>query len=78
MENRETNIMNLFAEAISMLLNENEGIVVNTSKEAQFVNDTSAEKVIIYHTGGQIKIVSCTQEDLEAGELVWMIEDNPN
>jgi hypothetical protein len=78
MDNLDKNTLGLFAIALSMLLNENEGIVVNTSEEAEFAPDPDVDKVIVFQSGDQIRIIPCDRKDLEEGELVWMFEDNPN
>jgi len=59
--------MYLFARALSMLLYENEGIVVHVEDE----ETGDLTKYIVYTAKGLVQVVE-TEKDLEEGEMVHM------
>ncbi len=64
----------IFGRALSMMLRESEGIVVDIKGDAKLATYPDCKKAIVYYENSQINIVPC-EEDLEEGQLVWMSED---
>ena len=56
----------LFAKALNMILNPNEGIVVDVDENMSL---PETKKVIVYKTDNQIHIYDC-QDDYEQGTIV--------
>lgn len=61
----------IFAKALGLILNENEGIVVDVTGNIILAEDVN--KVIVFRHEGQIKIYKCDQ-DLTEGTAVNMGE----
>jgi hypothetical protein len=59
----------IFARALSLILEEDEGIVVDLKGDAVFPTDPEVKKVIIYKDRDMIAMTPCTQ-DLEEGQWV--------
>lgn len=82
MKNREfpkdwENTSIIFGRALSGLLNEGEGIVVDLDEDTFFEMDESVKKVIVYLKNDQICITEC-KKDLEEGTIVIITDFNPN
>ena len=82
MKNREfpkdwENTSIIFGRALSGLLNEGEGIVVDLDEDTFFEMDESVKKVIVYLKNDQICLTEC-QKDLEEGTIVIITDFNPN
>ena len=58
----------IFARALSIMLNENQGIVVKLTGDMRFYED-KIDKVIVFYKEGMIKIVECV-EDFDEGTIV--------
>ena len=67
----------IFGRALSGLLEEGEGIVVNLDDDTFFEMDESVKKVIVYLKNDQICINQC-EKDLEEGTLVIIHNLNLN
>lgn len=63
----------IFARALSLILQENQGIVVDLKNGLQLGDDAS--KVIVFKHQDQIHIYKC-EEDLAEGSAVMMSEDS--
>ena len=77
-ENPSQELLNasiILAKALSLILEENQGIVVDVKNEE---NSEGVQKVIVFKNQDQIHIYNC-QEDLEEGTAVKMnnIPDEP-
>lgn len=64
----------IFARALSLMLRENEGIVVDLKGDMKFTVDPTARKLIVFLEDRQIKIIPC-EEDLPEGQMVWLDEN---
>ena len=67
----------IFGRALSGLLEEEEGIVVDIDDDTFFEMDESVKKVIVYLKNDQICITQC-EKDLEEGTLVIIHNLNLN
>ena len=67
----------IFGRALSGLLEEGEGIVVDLDEETFFEIDESIKKVIVYLKNDQICITQC-EKDLKEGTIVIIHNYNPN
>jgi hypothetical protein len=63
----------IFARALSLILQENQGIVVDVNNKIDLGDDSL--KVIVFKNQEQIHIYKC-EEDLEEGLAVMMNEDS--
>lgn len=61
----------IFASALSNLLKETEGVVVDIKGDAKFQMDESVKKVFVYRMEHKIHIGECS-EDLPEGTMIWM------
>jgi hypothetical protein len=64
----------IFARTISLMLKENEGIVVDIIGDAKFLPDPEVSKVIVFKKDGMTRVIEC-DEDLEEGQYVMMHEN---
>ena len=67
----------IFGRALSGLLEEGEGIVVDLDDDTFFEMDESVKKVIVYLKNDQICITQC-EKNLEEGTIVIIHNYNPN
>ena len=67
----------IFGRALSGLLEEGEGIVVDLDDDTFFEMDESVKKVIVYLKNDQICITQC-EKDLEEGTIVIIHNLNLN
>lgn len=67
----------IFGRALSGLLEEGEGIVVDLDEYTFFEADDSVKKVIVYLKDDQICITEC-KKNLEEGSIVIIHNFNPN
>jgi hypothetical protein len=68
----------IFARALSLILREREGVVVDIVGDAKFQLDDSVKKVVVFRRDGQVVITEC-EENLEEGQFVMVREEiNPN
>ncbi|CAB4174457.1 hypothetical protein UFOVP1247_6 [uncultured Caudovirales phage] len=67
----------IFARAISLILREGEGIVVDIVGDVTFQLDESVKKVIVFSREGQTVVTEC-EADLEEGQFVMVHDENPN
>jgi hypothetical protein len=58
----------IFGRALSFMLDENQGIVVNITDDVTLY-DGKVNKVIVYYKDGMIQIIECEQ-DLKEGTIV--------
>lgn len=58
----------IFGRALSFMLDENKGIVVNITDDVTLY-DGKVNKVIVYYKDGMIQIIECEQ-DLKEGTIV--------
>lgn len=66
----------IFGRALSLMLRDTEGIVVDISdSDATLSTDPNAKKVIVFSEDDMINILPC-YEDLEEGQMIWMDEDS--
>jgi hypothetical protein len=59
----------VFARALSLILKEREGIVVDIKGDAQFQMDPEVKRVIVFKEDLTVRIIEC-QADLEEGQYV--------
>jgi hypothetical protein len=59
----------VFARALSLILKEREGIVVDIKGDAQFQMDPEVKRVIVFKEDLMVRIIEC-QADLEEGQYV--------
>jgi hypothetical protein len=59
----------IFARALSLILNEKEGIVVDIKGDVQFQMDPEVKRVIVFKEDRMIRIIEC-HADLEEGQYV--------
>lgn len=64
----------IFGRALSLLLKEREGVVVDIKGDAKFIPDYSAKKVIVFYKDKMIRVIKC-EEDLKEGQYVIMYDD---
>ena len=64
----------IFGRALSLMLRDREGIVVDITGDVQLSTDPDAKKVIVFSEDNMINIIPC-YEDLEEGQMIWMDED---
>lgn len=67
----------IFARTLGLILNENEGMIVDLKGEMFFPGNESVDKVIVYSKESQIRILEC-DEDLPEGQFVIIHDVNPN
>lgn len=68
----------IFARALSLVLREREGVVVDIVGDAKFQLDESVKKVVVFRREGQVVITEC-EEDIEEGQFVMVHDEiNPN
>jgi hypothetical protein len=67
----------IFARTLSLILQENEGMIVEIQGDMHFFNDESVKKVIVYKNEGKIRVIEC-EEDLPEGQFVIIHDINPN
>ena len=66
----------IFARALSIMLNENQGIVVKLTGDMRFYEE-KIDKVIVFFKDRMVRIIEC-DEDLDEGMIVRLSDDNPN
>ena len=66
----------IFARALSIMLNENQGIVVKLTGDMKFYEE-KIDKVIVFFKDRMVRIIEC-DEDLDEGMIVRLSDDNPN
>jgi hypothetical protein len=64
----------IFARTISLLLKENEGIVVDIKGDVKFGPNLDVSKVIVFKKDGMTRAIEC-EEDLKEGQYIIMHED---
>lgn len=67
----------IFARTLSLILNEEEGMVVDITGDVKFQMDENVKKVIVFKKDAQIHVVEC-EEDLPEGQFVIVHDINPN
>lgn len=67
----------IFSRALSLLLKENEGIVVDLKGDAKFMPDESVSKVVVFKRNKQIVIEECDQTFTE-GDMCFIATNNDN
>lgn len=67
----------IFARTLSLILQENEGMIVYLQGDMNFFNDESVQKVIVYKNQGKIRVIEC-DDDLPEGQFVIVHDINPN
>jgi hypothetical protein len=67
----------IFARTLSLILQENEGMIVYLQGDMNFFNDKSVQKVIVYKNQGKIRVIEC-DDDLPEGQFVIVHDINPN
>jgi hypothetical protein len=68
----------IFARALSLVLREREGVVVDIVGDAKFQLDESVKKIVVFRRDGQVVITEC-EEDIEEGQFVMVHDEiNPN
>jgi hypothetical protein len=68
----------IFARALGLMLNENEGLVVNLTGDLTYYGDESVTKVIVFRKDQMVRIVDCADEKLKEGDFVIISDVNPN
>lgn len=61
----------IFARSLSLILKENEGVVVDIVGDVKFQFDYGIKKVIVFNRENMVRIIEC-EENLEEGTFVWM------
>jgi len=67
----------IFARTLSLILQENECMIVYLQGDMNFFNDKSVQKVIVYKNQGKIRVIEC-DDDLPEGQFVIVHDINPN
>jgi len=70
----------IFTRTLGLMLEENEGIVVDIVGDMQFgVNDEGdvITKVIVFDSGEQVRVMEC-DEDIPEGTMIWLHDKNEN
>lgn len=67
----------IFAQALSNLLQENEGVVLELKGDAKFQFDETITKVIVFKHENQI-IIEEADPGLNDGQMCWIHPYNPN
>jgi len=67
----------IFARALSLILRESEGVVVDLVSEMKYPLDLEVKKVIVFNRNSQIVIISC-DDDIAEGQFVMVHDENPN
>jgi hypothetical protein len=65
----------IFGRALSLMLRDNEGIVVDISGDAVLSTDPEATKVIVFSENNMINIIPCYDE-FEEGQMIWMDDES--
>jgi hypothetical protein len=63
----------IFAQALNLILEDKQGIVVDTNKNNTFPD--SVKKIVVFKQSGQINIYKC-DDDIEEGTFVKIEEIN--
>lgn len=71
------NVSMIFARALAILLDDNQGVVVALNEKTSTIYDNEVEKVIVYYKDELMRIAECN-EDLEEGTIVMIPDINPN
>lgn len=66
----------IFARALSIMLDENQGIVVKLTGDMRFYEE-KIDKVIVFVKNSTVRIVECN-ENLNEGTIVMVSDINPN
>ena len=61
----------IFGRAVSLMLRDKEGIVVDLVGDMKLSTDPEAKKVIVYLEDQQMNIMPC-DEELPEGQMVWL------
>ena len=67
----------LFARSLSLILKENEGIVVDIKGDINIkdmLDDENLKKVFVYKKESRVHILPC-EEDIPEGSMIWMHEN---
>ena len=67
----------IFSRALSLSLEENEGIVVDLKGDMEYTPDPSIKKVIVFKTEKMVRVIKC-DGDIEEGQYVIVHKENPN
>ncbi len=67
----------IFARSLSLILKENEGIVVDLKGDMFFDDEGKIKKVIAFKSGDVIRVIEC-EDDLKEGSWVIVHDINPN
>lgn len=67
----------IFARTLSLILHENEGMIVQLQGDMKLFDDESITKVIVYKNQGMMRVIEC-EEDLPEGQFVIVSDINPN
>ena len=67
----------IFSNALSLILREGEGIVVDIKEDMNFPGDESIEKVIVFHSEKMVRVIEC-EDDLKEGTWVIVHDINLN
>lgn len=68
----------IFARALSAILSENEGVVIDLVGDMKFTEDLSVDKVIVFYSENMTRIIPCEDDNLSHGTRIMMIQENPN
>jgi len=66
----------IFARALSIMLDENQGIVIKLTGDMRFYEE-KIDKVIVFVKDGMVRIIEC-DENLDEGTVVMVSDINPN
>lgn len=67
----------IFSRTLSLLLKENEGIVVDLKGDMKFMLDENISKVVVFKRSGQIIIEECDPSFME-GDMCFIATNNDN
>lgn len=67
----------IFARALSLSFEENEGIVVDLKGDMEYTPDPSIKKVIVFKSQNMVRVIKC-EDDIEEGQYVIVHQENPN
>lgn len=67
----------IFSRALSLSLEENEGIVVDLKGDMEYTPDLSIKKVIVFKSEKMVRVIKC-DEDIEEGQYVIVHKENSN
>ena len=66
----------IFCRALALILQEDEGIVIDKEGEAKKWKKFNTAKLIVYKKKHMIHIIECADDKLQEGQMLWMHEED--